>query len=281
MRKVTITSGIPASGKTTWAKEQQKKDPNIIRVNKDSLREMLNDGRYSKTNEKFVLKVRDFIISEAVNNGNNVIVDDTNLSSKHKDRITQLVKGSAIIKTKNFDISLEECVERDLHRKNSVGEKVIKDMYNQFVKKQETIEKIDGLPEAIIIDIDGTLAHMDNKRGPYEYDKAIDDRLDKNVERILNFYRDDGYIIIILSGRDSKCRAVTEEWLYKNNIKYDYLYMRKHGDERRDAIAKRELFDEHIRGKYNIDIIFDDRDQMIDCWREMGLVCYQVADGNF
>ena len=57
--------------------------------------------------------------------------------------------------------------------------------------------------------------------------------------------------------------------------------MRTPKDNRKDCIIKRELFDAHIKGKYYIDFVLDDRNQMVDLWRSMGLTCLQVADGNF
>ena len=57
--------------------------------------------------------------------------------------------------------------------------------------------------------------------------------------------------------------------------------MRKTGDFRKDSIVKKELFDENVRGKYNIEFVLDDRNQVVEMWRSIGLVCLQVADGNF
>ncbi|MFN5657022.1 MAG: AAA family ATPase, partial [Pseudanabaena sp.] len=58
MLTVYFTIGLPASGKSTWAKEKVNKSPNIIkRVNKDELRAMLDNSYFSKGNEKFVLDI--------------------------------------------------------------------------------------------------------------------------------------------------------------------------------------------------------------------------------
>lgn len=57
--------------------------------------------------------------------------------------------------------------------------------------------------------------------------------------------------------------------------------MRKSGDMRKDSIVKREMFDEHIRGRYNVNFVLDDRNQVVELWRSMGLTCLQVADGDF
>jgi hypothetical protein len=58
--------------------------------------------------------------------------------------------------------------------------------------------------------------------------------------------------------------------------------MRKTGDRRADNIVKRELFEARVRNKYNIDFVLDDRNQVVDMWRnELKLTCLQVAEGDF
>jgi hypothetical protein len=59
------------------------------------------------------------------------------------------------------------------------------------------------------------------------------------------------------------------------------LFMRKNGDYRKDAIIKKEIFDNNIRGKFNIDFALDDRNQCCEMWRSLGLTCLQVANGDF
>lgn len=134
MKTITLTKGLPASGKTTWAREQQKKNPNLVRVNKDDLRAMLNDGMWSRGNEKFVLKVRDFIVEESLKDGKSVIVDDTNLHSKHKNRMWEIAsKYNAVVQVKSFmDVTPQECVRRDALRPNPVGKTVIYSMVEGF-----------------------------------------------------------------------------------------------------------------------------------------------------
>jgi hypothetical protein len=57
--------------------------------------------------------------------------------------------------------------------------------------------------------------------------------------------------------------------------------MRPTGDQRKDNIVKRELFDTWVRGKYNVRFCLDDRDQVVEGWRAMGLTCFQVQPGAF
>ena len=214
----------------------------------------------------------------ALEDGKHVIIDDTNLHPKHVERIKELINGKARLVIKDFtDVPLDVCIERDLKRTNSVGEKVIRSMYNKFLKIDEVYNEDLSLPKAIIVDIDGTLAKMNN-RGPYEWDKVKQDYINTIVKKIVNSY--DGNVIVV-SGRDGICRNDTIEWLNDNEIKYNELYMRAEGNTEKDSIIKKRIFEENIRGKYFIEYVLDDRNQVVEMWRSLGLTCLQVADGDF
>jgi predicted kinase len=283
MPKIILTKGLPASGKSTWAFQELEKDPNTKRVNKDDLRAMLDNGRWSKSNEKFVLTVRDFIISEALKKGHNIIVDDTNLHEKHYFKMKELVQetnSSVEINDSFLEVSVEECIKRDLKRPNSVGEKVILDMHKQaFPVQVEVIKQDNQLPKAVIFDVDGTLA-IKSDRNPYDWDRVSEDSLNLPVAQALWNYQQAGYRIVVLTGRDGVCENQTKDWLEKNNIIYDYFGIRKTGDTRKDSVIKKELFDDVIK-YYYVTAVYDDRDQVVKMWREMGIACFQVDYGDF
>lgn len=86
--------------------------------------------------------------------------------------------------------------------------------------------------------------------------------------------------IILVSGRPEKYRKNTEDWLHKYGIVAD-LFMRKDGDFRADAIVKKEIYEQHIKPFYDVLFCIDDRQRVVDMWREQGLVCLQCAWGNF
>lgn len=280
MKKVILTKGLPGSGKSTWAKQLIDENPNQYkRVNKDELRAMLDNSKHSDDSEKFILKVRDQIILSALEGGKHVIVDDTNLSPKHEARIRELIRGKAELVIQDFtDVPLEICITRDLNRFASVGEKVIRGMHKQFLAdKPEQYSENPQLPKAIIVDIDGTLAKM-NGRSPFEWARVKEDACNDVVKGLVNAYP---RTVIIFSGRDAVCRKDTIEWLQENGINYNFLYMRDEGNSEKDAIIKRRLFEQNIRGKYFIEYVLDDRNQVVEMWRNMGLTCLQVADGDF
>lgn len=277
--QLIMTKGLPASGKTTWAKEQ-----NVYRVNKDDLRAMLNNGHWSGINEAYVLRIRDMIINLYLGDKNDVCVDDTNLSPKHEARLRQLAKeNGADFVIKDFtNVPVDVCIERDRKRPNSVGKRVIMDMYRKYLYKPPTPPKVDpSLPHAIICDIDGTLAVFDH-RSPYDTAQCLTDKLNFPVDMITGLYWGiTDQKVILCSGREEKFREVTEQWLGEKKVSYDKLFMRPTGDFRKDAIIKQEIYDREIKGKYNIDFVLDDRNQVVEMWRANGLTCLQVAPGDF
>lgn len=296
MQKVLILKGLPASGKTTFAKELVAKG-NWKRINKDDLRAMLDSSFHSKKNEKFINESKEVLMLGALNEGWNVVIDDTNFFTKHEVSIRKRVQELSRVYEKPievivkfFDTPLEECIARDAKRgEKSVGEKVIRGMHSRYLKK-ETVDvqnpaKVpfnDNLAGCYLFDIDGTLAHMNGKRGPFDWKRVGQDEPDYALIEILSSLEENTYNhIIILSGRDEVCRTETEEWLEKQGVNYHALYMRPENDNRKDTVIKEEIYRRHIEGKYNVRAIFDDRDCVVQMWRSLGLPCYQVAPGNF
>lgn len=282
MSKILMLKGIPASGKTTYAKELAHRG-GWKRVNKDDLRAMLDGGKWSKGNEKFVIKMRDAIIREALEGAAySVVVDDTNFNPTHEQRLRNIADEFKIpFEVKFFDISPTEAIRRDLARPNSAGAKVIMQMYNDFVKlKLEPYKPDPDLPKAIIVDIDGTLAHMQG-RSPYDPTLYHTDTIDETVREIVNRYSKDGVWIIVCSGREETYQEATEKWLLENGVNFDELYMRPEDDMREDSIVKREIFEDFMRDKVNVLFVLDDRNRVVDMWRSLGLKVMQVADGDF
>jgi len=112
-------------------------------------------------------------------------------------------------------------------------------------------------------------------RSPYDWKRVGEDSVNVPIAQILKTARQD---IILLSGRDSICRDETIAWLEKHNINYDKLYMRPEGDNRKDVIIKKELFDNHVRDKFNVSFVLDDRLQVCQLWHSMGLTLLRVGD---
>ena len=288
MKKLIILKGLPASGKSTWAKAQVANNPGKYkRINKDMLRAMLDESHWTNGNEKFILDVRDRLVLMALADGKHVIIDDTNLDPKHEEQLRKMVEGQGVeVQVKVFGADVDTCVARDAVRvgPDKVGEKVIRNMHNRYLKPPDPPPPVfnPALPRAIIIDIDGTLA-LHNGRGPHDTSLYHTDTLNKPVANIVQLYEqlEEDVWVLVVTGRDATFRQVTSDWLSKNQIFYNQLLMRPEGDKRRDDLVKRELYDQHIKDKYNVLFVLDDRDRVVAMWRSLGLTCLQVALGDF
>lgn len=138
-----------------------------------------------------------------------------------------------------------------------------------------------SLPHAIISDLDGTLAIL-HDRSPYDCVACGSDKLNEPVADILKTYATIGITIILFSGREEKSREETIKWLKRHEVPFNLLEMRADGDLRKDNIVKKDMYENHVKGKYFIKFVLDDRNQVVDLWRlDLGLPCLQVNYGNF
>ena len=138
MSKLIITRGLPASGKSTWAKQWVLEDPeHRVRINQDDIRLML--GKYwVPSREKLVQEIQFDAIIEALSKEFDVVIDNTNLNNKVLDQFNRLIKTfeDYEIEYKDFfDTPLSVCIERDKNRDLQVTEKVIRSFYNNYKDK--------------------------------------------------------------------------------------------------------------------------------------------------
>lgn len=281
--KVTILKGLPASWKSTWAKEHTNET--TIRVNKDDLRAMM--GGYSKKKEEVVLALRNTCVRQAIERNMNVIVDDTNLEEKHFEVINDIASALwAKVEVKLFDVPLSVCLERNRARPNPVPDKVIIDMAKRYNlgKEKHEFEEVDNNSynnRAIIVDIDGTIA-KNVSRSPYDYSKVSEDKPHNDIIELVLLLEQEWFEVLFVSGRDASCRKDTMDWIerYMDTWREYKLYMRAEGDKRNDTIVKYEILQELVNDYY-IQYVLDDRDRVVKMWREAGLRCLQVAEGNF
>ena len=293
MKIVLLLKGLPASGKSTFARKLIDENKGMWkRLNKDELRAMLDNSEHSVANEKFVERVRDMMLVEALKEGKNVVIDDTNLADRPVERITQVVQryikntGQQVqIELKEMETSLEDALARDEVREKKVGRDVIMKMYKTHILKDERgphyQAQDETLPPAILCDLDGTLAII-HDRSPYDAQRCESDLLNEPIAEIIKTYAALGTKIILISGRDEAARRPTMNWLVYNKIAYDALYMRATGDARKDSIVKKELYEAHVKGQCFIKFVLDDRNQVVDLWRlDLGLPCLQVNYGDF
>jgi predicted kinase len=294
---ITLTTGLPGSGKSTWAKaEVAQSDGQIVRVNMDDILAMLGYGPTTSREEATVVqKIQDQAILAAVKLGKDVIVDNTHLNKTIPNRIKKLFDGEVEFKVQDFtSINIETCIERDSQRSKPVGEKVIRDMAKQLNRAWRlTAEGMNVveypldpyIPDldaslAVVFDIDGTLAeHV--ARNPYDYDRLHTDAVFEEIKFLAQLYFDADYNVFIVSGRPDSHRNQTLAWLYKNKIPFDELFMRRATDKRDDRDVKHEIFNTELRYKYNTELWIDDRNRVVNRMRKLGIKVLQVNDGDF
>lgn len=277
MSKLLILKGLPASGKSTYAKELARKG--WKRLNKDEIRIMVHDSVFNKDNEAQTKFLQKQMAKSLLSCGYNVVIDDTNFAYENFWKEIADEVGSSF-EIKFFDVPLMECIERDSKRGDkSVGAKVIQRMYDKYLKPKEP-EYSDDKQNCYIFDIDGTLAKM-NGRSPYDYTKVDTDIPNHNITMIARLLAQSGLPILVVSGRDGSCMPETHKWLHDNNIPFNLLLMRSSGDNRNDAIIKKEIYEREIKPYYNVLAVFDDRNRVVDMWRSLGITTLQVDYGNF
>ena len=134
-QQIIFYKGLPASGKSTEAKQYCKNHPEFIRINKDDIRDLLGAPVFSHKFEDAVLDIQRRMGLAILDTGKSLIIDDTNFAPKHEQYwgIISSTKGIPM-DIINFDVPVEECIRRDSEREKSVGKAVIMDMYEKYIK---------------------------------------------------------------------------------------------------------------------------------------------------
>ena len=150
------------------------------------------------------------------------------------------------------------------------------------------------MKKIVIVDIDGTISKVGErlkflKQSPKDWDSFYadsfqDEPIKPIIELVWHLYRA-GHKIVFCTGRRESCREKTRQWLDKY---FDYpisvccnILMRPDNDHRHDTEVKPELLEEAGISLDSIAFVFEDRNSMVQKWRELGLTCLQVADGDF
>jgi hypothetical protein len=244
---------------------------------------MFGERLYHPRSEKLAIAARDELILMALFLKKDIIIDDMNLTEHNKTHIEWLLEVNDItgvtITYKSFqEVPLETCIERDAKRPNPVGARFIRKCWREWVVPSATMAIKDSNKLTVVIcDVDGTLAIRQN-RGIYDFDNCDSDAINTVVQELLAYNLRP---VIITTGREFKYYGKTLAWLKSHSIHPIALLMRPDGDTRKDSIVKKELYETYIKDKYNVQFVFDDRNDVVDMWREQGLTCLQVADGDF
>ncbi|MFC5926527.1 AAA family ATPase [Micromonospora vulcania] len=298
MTRLIATRGLPASGKTTFARTLQ---PSVARVNRDDLRRMLHGERLlTQWAEVQVTTAQRAQVEALLRARVDVCVDDTNLPSRTlRDWAELAARHGAEFEVHDFtDVPLTECLRRDAARPTDeqVGADAITRLHERYLANRTLPLPVPQArtgrpgtvhppstepPEIVLVDIDGTVA-LAVARSPYDMTRVGTDQPNPAVIAAVRAMHDAGYGVVFCSGRDTSARAATEAWLARHvRVPYLGLHLRAQGDARKDSIVKREIYDREIRDRYRVVGVFDDRVQVVQMWRSLGLTVFQVADGNF
>ncbi len=309
MAKLLITRGLPGSGKTWFARKWVAEDPrNRKRVNRDDIGVQLHGERFYSDKdlfhdtEKAITLAAHSQIAEFLKRGWDVICDDTNLAR----RTARDLRAIAVRAGAEFEIHDMLDVPMDVvyaqnEKRFGTPAYVERHVYDRMIARHtgrnayevplgpeesdagfvQPYEPVPGTPDAIMIDIDGTVALMQG-RSPFDETRVHEDLPNEAVIRAVRAMVAAGNKAIFCSGRTDGCYDATETWIKKHvRVPYEALFMRKSGDTRKDSIVKVEIFDEHIRNFYNVVAVFDDRAQVVAAWRALGLPVFAVAEGDF
>ena len=296
-KKIILTRGIQGSGKSTWAKAWVAEDPeHRIRINNDDLRNMF--GPYwIPSREDVVTHAKQTIVTYAMGKQHDIVVDNMNLNPKEVQYWTNIVNyyngytktGERYeIEFKDFFIPLEECIRRDAARPNPIGEKVIRDTwkrYKHFIQTSEVEKYVgnlrlwdSGKPMCVVIDMDSTVCFNTSKRpwfGDGSTEAMIDDVPNYGVVELIKAQE---YPVVVCTGRNKDQYNVTKEWLTKQGINPIAYFMRENGDYRKGVEVKSELMNQ-ILDKYNVLVVFEDCEPIVQKYREMGLTVLQPNKG--
>jgi predicted kinase len=296
-----ITVGVSGCGKTTWATKQK----GFEIVSRDDIRDQIIKDTTGNTfqfwnqwdwrNEDKVTEVTDALIAAYAANKQNIIIADTNLNKGRVDGLKhKLTTLGYDVQLKFFhgrnsveQVSIEDCLKRDVNRVRPVGSMVIHKQWKQMIDSygDDIILKYRkpkvGVPSCIIVDIDGTIANHEGIRSPFDWAKVGNDKPIKSTINLVEWLSMDVDQVVFLSGRDGVCRSETFNWLKQNTQFDDFdLFMRAPNDSRKDSIVKLELFDRYIRYVYNVHYVIDDRKQVVQMWTDLGLNVINVGHIN-
>jgi predicted kinase len=296
---LTICRGLSGSGKSTWARNQ-----NAVVVSRDDLRASLygSDGSdyYEhpdmKSREEFITKVEHDAIRRALSSGQDVISDNTNIEMKFCNALAKVAYSvGADVEVKVFDVPADTAYSRVKVRAAVGGRDVPREAIARQALRfrpgakvvEKPVERVysgtPGKPDAFMYDLDGTVYHMGDKRGPYDHNVDVDD-VDPVVPLVISSMTDNQLgntlFAVAMSGRKEATRPLTEHCLNRDGVWFDDLFMRADDDNRSDDRVKHDLFWNHVAPNYNVRFVIDDRAQVCRMWQRIGIKVLNVAGAD-
>lgn len=301
MNKLIMTVGASSSGKTKWTEEFilercAQGDHDWVNLNRDDVRfTLFNNGvrdwtkyKFNSKNEKRVSEVIGQKAFDSSVLGQNIIISDTNLNPDIRQKWVDWAENNGYeVEYKYFPATWETLVKRNAQREGGLPEHILWSQYKRYMQqfgyigehKLEVYETSLNLPYTVIVDLDGTVADMKGVRKPFQWDLVDKDNPRQTIiDMVQGVAMHTGHITF-LSGRDGECYDKSYSWIENNIITDDIkrlgvqwdLFQREPKDNRKDDVVKYELFNNHIRGKYDPVSVFDDRYSIIRLWSLLGL----------
>jgi len=157
----------------------------------------------------------------------------------------------------------------------------------------------------VVFDLDGTLADCEHRIGLVKklsdgkkpdwdefFRRCVDDKPIWPVIEVMKAMSYQGHWVEIWSGRSEVVMEETKQWLARHGMalagvegswggyKYRRLRMRPKGNYTPDHQLKAQWFEE-VDQDWRPQLVFDDRKRLVDMWRSKGVICAQVAEGEF
>ena len=147
----------------------------------------------------------------------------------------------------------------------------------------------------VIIDLDGTLCDCSQRvhlaqAGKWDdfHSLISEDQPFKDVASFIDLISNLEFVsIIMLTGRNESYRNQTDRWMNKHSIVCDRLIMRPDKNFESDHVLKpRMLCDELFEGNFEkmkeeVIVVLEDRDKVVEAWRNLGIDCWQVRNGTY
>lgn len=287
-RKIRLYKGLPGSGKTTSAMNLIAMNPrtDFLRINNDDL-----SGSITNLDREDLIAVTEKLLLFGMERDKYILLDNTNLSTVRQERYATLVaEWNAANPEKTYEIEVEDltgvplwmCYERNRARAKSVADSVIAEMFNHHVLPNiPKYVDIEGLPNCVVIDIDGTVARP-GQRGKYNFNKYHLDTVYTDIWdhiKLLSEHRN--LAKVFLTARSDDGKEQTLDWLSKNlDLKREeiILFMRDKHEQMSDYLLKEKIAKDYIIPQFNIKAWFEDRGRCVEMARhKLGIeAVYQV-----
>lgn len=289
MKKLILLVGPPGSGKSTLAKKYVAEGFTYI-----------NQDKQGKGHLQ--------LFEAALKRGEDVIVDRMGFSKAQRDKYKLVAAAEAywieiIVLHQPYQVCFDRCMTRQDHE-TIKDEQAARSALNMFFTKYERVADCEAdavtriwpeghKPQAIVCDLDGTLCDVAHRRhfvrrptGEKKdwqgfFKGMVDDKPNRWCKDLLLRFFGPEMCIVFCSGRPDSWRKETLAWLRHHGVDIGPLYMRPRSDSRQDNIVKEIILDFEILTRFVPYFMIDDRQQVVDMWRERGFTCLQCDSGDF